>query len=101
MVKSILYFFQHESCGFCLPCRRGTRALYELISKVAAGKGTQADLDRMISLAQIMVDSSNCALGMSPLFFLKTTIERYADEYQAHLDGKCPLGVCKAEEHAH
>ncbi len=25
VVKCILYFFQHESCGFCLPCRRGTR----------------------------------------------------------------------------
>ena len=101
VVRSILYFFQHESCGFCLPCRRGTRALYELISKVAAGRGSRADLDRMISLSQIMVDSSNCALGMSPYFFIKTTIERFADEYQAHLDGKCPLRVCKAKEHAH
>ena len=100
VVKSILYFFQHESCGFCLPCRRGTRVLYELISKVAAGRGARADLDRMISLSQIMVDSSNCALGMSPYFFIKTTIERFADEYQAHLDGKCPLGVCKAKEHS-
>jgi NADH-quinone oxidoreductase subunit F len=101
VVRSILYFFQHESCGFCLPCRRGTRVLYELISKVAAGRGARADLDRMISLSQIMVDSSNCALGMSPYFFIKTTIERFADEYQAHLDGKCPLGVCKAKEHSH
>jgi NADH:ubiquinone oxidoreductase subunit F (NADH-binding)/NADH:ubiquinone oxidoreductase subunit E len=101
VVRSILYFFQHESCGFCLPCRRGTRVLYELISKVAAGRGARADLDRMISLSQVMVDSSNCALGMSPYFFVKTTIERFADEYQAHLDGKCPLGVCKAKEHSH
>jgi NADH:ubiquinone oxidoreductase subunit F (NADH-binding)/NADH:ubiquinone oxidoreductase subunit E len=101
VVKSILYFFQHESCGFCLPCRRGTRVLYELISKVAAGKGSAADLDRMISLSQIMVDSSNCALGMSPYFFIKTTIERFRDEYDAHLAGSCPLGVCKAEEPSH
>ncbi len=101
VVKSILYFFQHESCGFCLPCRRGTRVLYELISKVAAGKGSEADLDRMISLSQIMVDSSNCALGMSPYFFIKTTIERFRDEYNAHLAGSCPLGVCKAEEPSH
>jgi NADH:ubiquinone oxidoreductase subunit F (NADH-binding)/NADH:ubiquinone oxidoreductase subunit E len=101
VVKSILYFFQHESCGFCLPCRRGTRVLYELISKVAAGKGTEADLDRMISVSQIMVDSSNCALGMSPYFFIKTTIERFRDEYNAHLAGTCPLGVCKAEEPSH
>jgi NADH-quinone oxidoreductase subunit F len=101
VVKSILYFFQHESCGFCLPCRRGTRVLYELISKVAAGKGSEADLDRMISVSQIMVDSSNCALGMSPYFFIKTTIERFRDEYNAHLAGTCPLGVCKAEEPSH
>jgi NADH-quinone oxidoreductase subunit F len=70
-----------------------------LISKVAVGRGVRADLDRMISLSQLMVDSSNCALGMSPYFFIKTTIERFADEYQAHLDGKCPLGVCKGETH--
>jgi NADH:ubiquinone oxidoreductase subunit F (NADH-binding)/NADH:ubiquinone oxidoreductase subunit E len=101
VVKSILYFFQHESCGFCLPCRRGTRVLYELISKVAAGKGTAADLDRMISIAQVMMDSSNCALGMSPVFFVKTTIERFRDEYEAHLAGSCPLGVCQAEEAEH
>jgi NADH:ubiquinone oxidoreductase subunit F (NADH-binding)/(2Fe-2S) ferredoxin len=101
VVKSILYFFQHESCGFCLPCRRGTRVLYELISKVAAGQGSAADLDRMIKIAQFMVDSSNCALGMSPYFFVKTTIERFRDEYEAHLAGNCPLGVCQAEEPSH
>jgi NADH:ubiquinone oxidoreductase subunit F (NADH-binding)/NADH:ubiquinone oxidoreductase subunit E len=101
VVKSILYFFQHESCGFCLPCRRGTRVLYELIGKVAAGQGTAADLDRMIAVAQVMMDSSNCALGMSPLFFVKTTIERFRDEYEAHLAGNCPLGVCKPEQHSH
>ena len=101
VVKCLLYFFQHESCGFCLPCRRGTRVLYELICKVAAGKGTQADLDRMLTLAQTMVDSANCALGWSPYSFLKTTMERFKDEYDAHLAGNCPLGVCKAEEHSH
>jgi NADH-quinone oxidoreductase subunit F len=101
VVKCLLYFFQHESCGFCLPCRRGTRVLYEMICKVAAGHATQADLDRMLALAQTMVDSANCALGWSPYSFLKTTMERFKDEYDAHLAGNCPLGVCKAEEHSH
>ncbi len=101
VVRSILYFFQHESCGFCLPCRRGTRTLYDLISKVATFKAEEADLDRMINLARTMVDSANCALGMSPLFFVKTTIERYREEYLAHITGNCPVGVCKAQEHSH
>ena len=38
---------------------------------------------------------------MSPYFFIKTTIERFRDEYDAHLAGNCPLGVCKAEEPSH
>ncbi|AEB09945.1 NADH-quinone oxidoreductase subunit NuoF [Desulfobacca acetoxidans] len=93
VVKCILYFFQHESCGFCLPCRRGTRILYDLICKIADGRGEEADLDKMIKVAQVMADSANCALAMSPIFFIKTTIERYRDDYLAHLNGTCPL--CK------
>jgi NADH:ubiquinone oxidoreductase subunit F (NADH-binding)/NADH:ubiquinone oxidoreductase subunit E len=94
VVKCLMYFFQHESCGFCLPCRRGTRVLYELVCKVADGRGEEADLDRLVILSKTMVDSTNCALGWSPHSFLKTTIERFRDEWLAHVAGNCPLGVC-------
>ena len=94
VVKCLMYFFQHESCGFCLPCRRGTRVLYEIVSKVAEGKGEEADLDRLLKLSKTMVESTNCALGWSPHSFLKTTIERFKDEWLAHVAGNCPLGVC-------
>jgi len=96
VVKSILYFFQHESCGFCLPCRRGTRILYDLICKIYDGKGEAADLDRMMLIGQTMLDSANCALAMSPIFFIKTTIERFRADYDAHLAGNCPLCAQKA-----
>jgi len=100
VVKCLMYFFQHESCGFCLPCRRGTRVLYELVCKVAEGKGVEADLDRLVKLSKTMVDSTNCALGWSPHSFLKTTIERFRDEWLAHVAGNCSLGVCGKEAHA-
>ena len=94
VVKCLMYFFQHESCGFCLPCRRGTRVLYEIVCKVADGRGEEADLDRLVTLSKTMVDSTNCALGWSPHSFLKTTIERFRDEWMAHIEGTCPLGIC-------
>jgi NADH-quinone oxidoreductase subunit F len=53
----------------------------------------------MFSLSKAMVDSANCALGWSPHSFIKTTQERFKKEYDAHLAGKCPLGVCKAAHH--
>ncbi len=97
VVKCILYFFQHESCGFCLPCRRGTRILYDLICKIADGKGTEADMGQMLKVAQVMLDSANCALAMSPIFFIKTTMERYRDDYLAHINGTCTL--CNKKAH--
>jgi NADH-quinone oxidoreductase subunit F len=101
VVKCLMYFFQHESCGFCLPCRRGTRVLYELVCKVAEGKGEEADLDRLVNLSRYMVESANCALGWSPYSFLKTTIARFRDDWLAHVAGNCPLGVCKGNGHRH
>jgi NADH-quinone oxidoreductase subunit F len=96
VVRNILHFFQHESCGFCTPCRRGTRVLYDTISRIALGEGQEKDLDLMIDLAQTMAATANCALAMSPIFFIKTTIERLKDEYMTHiLDKKCPLDVCR------
>jgi NADH-quinone oxidoreductase subunit F len=47
----------------------------------------------MLTVGQVMLDSANCALAMSPIFFIKTTMERYRDDYLAHINGDCPL--CK------
>ncbi len=95
VVRNILYFFQHESCGFCTPCRRGTRVLYDTVTRIARGQGREADLELMIDLAQTMSATANCALAMSPIFFVRTSIERFKDEYMAHIEGgRCPLGAC-------
>jgi NADH:ubiquinone oxidoreductase subunit F (NADH-binding)/NADH:ubiquinone oxidoreductase subunit E len=101
VVRCLMSFFQHESCGFCLPCRRGTRVLYEMVSRIAAGQGEEADLDRLVKLSKCMVESANCALGWSPHSFLKTSIERFRDEWLAHIAGNCPLGVCQGNGHKH
>jgi len=101
VVKCLMYFFQHESCGFCLPCRRGTRVLYEMVCNIVAGHGKEEDLNRLVTLSKTMVESTNCALGWSPHSFLKTTIERFRDEWLAHVAGNCPLGVCKGNGRGH
>jgi hypothetical protein len=68
VVKCLMYFFQHESCGFCLPCRRGTRVLYEMVCKIAAGKGTEADMDRMLVPSQGHGGQRQLRPGLEPLF---------------------------------
>ncbi len=83
MLYSILKFFKHESCGKCSPCRIGTQELYGLIVKIKKGNGTKADLDQMELLAEVMKQTSFCALGQSPIMPIQSAFEHFKDEFLA------------------
>jgi [NiFe] hydrogenase diaphorase moiety large subunit len=64
-------FFQHESCGFCTPCRVGTRLIYECVEAFRQGKGSSVLLDQLRAVADLMQRDSFCGLGSSaPTAFL-------------------------------
>ena len=47
MVKSLLrlsYFYKHESCGQCTPCREGTGWLWRMVNRIEHGQGRMEDL---------------------------------------------------------
>jgi NADH:ubiquinone oxidoreductase subunit F (NADH-binding)/(2Fe-2S) ferredoxin len=65
MLKNVIHFFKHESCGHCVPCRLGTARLAETIDRIAASKGNDGDPDRLLRIAGVMKDTSFCPLGQS------------------------------------
>jgi len=83
MLWSILRFFRHESCGKCSPCRNGCEMLYELISKIKHGNGTQEDLDKLLLIADMMQQTSFCALGQSPIMPIRSALDSFKDEFLA------------------
>jgi NADP-reducing hydrogenase subunit HndC len=96
VARYFLRFLEEESCGKCLPCRLGLKAMLEFLDRFSKGQGTLADLDELQSLGQAIKDFSLCALGGTASNPVLTTIEYFRDEYEAHLvDQKCPAGVCK------
>ena len=40
-------FYQHESCGWCIPCREGTDWLKKTLTRFHAGGGVKKDIDNM------------------------------------------------------
>jgi len=80
LMRGILRFFAHESCGQCTPCRVGTVKLVELMDRIAAG-GTEADLRLLVKLAETMQKTSFCPLGQSPILPIRTAISRFPDEF--------------------
>jgi NADP-reducing hydrogenase subunit HndC len=96
VARYFLRFLEEESCGKCLPCRLGLKAMLEFLDRFSKGQGTVEDLSELESLGQAVKDFSLCALGGTSPNPVLTTIKYFRDEYMAHLaDHKCPAGVCK------
>jgi len=90
----ILSFFEHESCGQCVPCRVGTAQLHALVKKFAQRKADVEDIDTMIKKAEIMQKASLCALGQSPIMPIVTTLKYFRDEFVKHCDSSYKCDAC-------
>lgn len=88
-------FLCGESCGKCTPCREGLKQMLAILTDICEGRGTMEDLDLLENLGHMMQDASLCALGKSAANPVLTTLQYFRDEYIAHIEGRCPAGVCK------
>jgi NADH-quinone oxidoreductase subunit F len=85
-------FYEHESCGKCTPCRVGTRWVTQILQKIEDGDGAQADLDLLLSVCDRILGKCLCPLGDSDAIAVLSYVDRFRDEYQAHIDlGRCPF----------
>lgn len=96
VARYFLEFTQRESCGHCTFCRVGTRKLLDILERICAGKGRPRDLDDLESLSQSVTLGSLCGLGKTAPNPVASTLEYFLHEYEAHLQGRCPAGRCKA-----
>ena len=100
VARYFIDFLKDESCGKCLPCREGLRALLEILNRITEGKGKRGDLRLLQEVSEGIAETSLCALGGSAPNPVLTTIRYFRDEYVAHIrDKRCPAGVCKALVH--
>lgn len=85
VARGFAHFFAHESCGFCTPCRIGTALVVKRMDKLAAGHGSQYDIDVMFELDRVMQTTSHCGLGASACNPLRDTILKFRPAYEQHL----------------
>ncbi len=96
IAKFFLEFCVDESCGKCVPCRIGTKRLYDLLTKITDGKGTMEDIDTIEELCLHLKGNALCALGQSAPNPVLSTLKYFREEYIAHVvEKRCPAGVCK------
>jgi NADH:ubiquinone oxidoreductase subunit F (NADH-binding)/NADH:ubiquinone oxidoreductase subunit E/NAD-dependent dihydropyrimidine dehydrogenase PreA subunit len=96
MARYFLQFTQAESCGKCAPCRVGTKRMLEILDRLATGKAKPNELTALEDLAREVKSSSLCGLGQTAPNPVLSTLHYFREEYEAHLQGRCPAGRCTA-----
>jgi NADH:ubiquinone oxidoreductase subunit F (NADH-binding) len=80
-LREELRFFAAESCGKCTPCRVGTWRSFEILSRMAEGKGQPGDVAELKALSEVMLNSSFCGLGQSVPIPMNSALAQFADEF--------------------
>jgi NADH:ubiquinone oxidoreductase subunit F (NADH-binding)/NAD-dependent dihydropyrimidine dehydrogenase PreA subunit/(2Fe-2S) ferredoxin len=106
LAKYFMTFIMSESCGKCIPCREGTKRLYETLDRLTRSYKNENDPEEallrfqgmvyMERLAKVITTTSLCGLGQTAANPVMSTLRYFRDEYEAHLyERRCPSGVCK------
>jgi NADH-quinone oxidoreductase subunit F len=85
-------FYQHESCGWCIPCREGTDWLKKSLTRFHAGYGVAKDIDNIQYLAENMMGRTFCPLGDAAAMPTIGFVKKFRKEFEDHLNGApCPF----------
>ncbi len=99
VARKLAYFYKHESCGKCSPCREGTGWLLRLLDKIEEGQGTPRDLEILSTVCDSIMGKTVCAFGDAAATPPLSTLTRFRDEYEYHVREKgCWRRVAKTFE---
>ena len=86
-------FFAHESCGQCTPCREGTHWIYGIMERFEKGGAKKEDIDLLEDICSQMGGGRTiCALADGAINPILSSIHKFRDEYEAHVEKGCPYG---------
>jgi len=90
-VQLMVSFFeqaQARSCGKCFPCRVGSRVIYDLLCKIAAGEAEKTDIDKLKPLVADIRATALCGFGIAMEKPLVDALDNFRAEFEAHVGGK-------------
>ena len=92
-IARISYFYKHESCGQCTPCREGTGWMWRVMERMATGNAQKREIDMLLDVTKQVEGHTICALGDAAAWpiqglvrHFRAEIERRIDDYSRNAD---------------
>jgi NADH-quinone oxidoreductase subunit F len=99
-IARISYFYKHESCGQCTPCREGTGWMWRVLDRMSRGEAEISEIDDLLDVAGQVEGHTICALGDAAAWPVQGLIRHFRGEIEDRINnyraGK-PVFVAAAE----
>lgn len=86
-IARISYFYKHESCGQCTPCREGTGWMWRMLSRMAEGRATSREIDQLLDVTKQVEGHTICALGDAAAWPIQGLIRHYRHVIEERIEG--------------
>ncbi len=94
LYRSLLQISMNQSCGKCVPCRDGLVEVDRMLQSILNGSADEEVVGKMRKLAQMIAETSDCAVGISAAHLILDSLEQFADEYESHVkEHRCITNV--------
>jgi NADH-quinone oxidoreductase subunit F len=85
-----MFFYAHESCGQCTPCREGSGWLLDVLDNLCRGKGKTTDAALLVDIANNMMGNTICAFADGCAMPMLGLVQKFRDEFIAAADKGVP-----------
>ena len=85
-IARIAYFYRHESCGQCTPCREGTGWMWRVLERMAQGRAQKREIDLLLEGSKQVEGHTICALGDAAAWPVQGLIRHFRHEIEERID---------------
>lgn len=86
LVENLIYFYHHESCGQCTPCREGLGWMLKIVKKIIGGEGTAEDIDLLVELCDNIEMKTVCVLSAACTMPVRSYLNKFREEFEAYVN---------------
>ncbi|MEQ9488323.1 MAG: NADH-quinone oxidoreductase subunit NuoF [Alphaproteobacteria bacterium] len=96
-IARLSYFYKHESCGQCTPCREGTGWMWRVMDRLVEGRATVEEIDMLWDVTKQVEGHTICALGDAAAWPIQGLIRHFRDEIVDRIKNRTQVQVAAAE----
>ena len=85
-ISRISYFYKHESCGQCTPCREGTGWMWRVMERLVKGEADKREIELLWDVTKQVEGHTICALGDAAAWPIQGLIRHYRHEIEERID---------------